>query len=79
MGIRESIYFGVVHICTFHIFKIFIFYLFIYFLTILAAYGGSQARDRIRATAAGLGHNHSNAGSEQHLRPIPQLTATPDP
>ena len=29
--------------------------------------------------AAGLGHSHSNVGSEQHLRPTPQLTATPDP
>ena len=43
------------------------------------AYGGSQARGRIRAVAAGLRHSHSNAGSEPHLQPIPQLTATPDP
>jgi len=28
------------------------------------AYGGSQARGLIRATAAGLCHSHSNAGSE---------------
>ena len=41
------------------------------------AYGGSQARGQIGATAAGL--CHSNTGSEPHLRPIPQLTATPDP
>ena len=39
-----------------------------------AAYGGSQARGRIRATAASLHHSHSNAGSEPHLRSIPQLT-----
>ena len=32
----------------------------------------------IRATAAGLHHSHSNAKSEQHLRPIPQLMAMPD-
>uniref|UniRef100_A0A8D0W5M5 Microfibril associated protein 2 n=1 Tax=Sus scrofa TaxID=9823 RepID=A0A8D0W5M5_PIG len=31
------------------------------------AYGGSQARGRIRAVAAGLRHNHSNSGSELHL------------
>ena len=30
--------------------------------------------DRIRVVAAG---SHSNAGSKPHLRPIPQLTATP--
>ena len=44
-----------------------------------AAYGGSQARGRTGATAAGLHHSHSNAGSEPHLQPIPQLTATTDP
>ena len=41
------------------------------------AYGGSQARSRIRAVAAGL--SHSNVGSEPCLRPTPQLTATLDP
>ena len=44
-----------------------------------AAYGSSQARDPMGATAAGLCHSHSNAGSELHVRPTPQLTATPDP
>ena len=43
-----------------------------------AAYGGSQARGQIRATAAGLYHSHSNAGSEPCLRPTPQLMATPN-
>ena len=43
------------------------------------AYGVSQARGQIRAAAAGLRHSHSNATSEPHLRPIPKLTATPDP
>ena len=34
------------------------------------AYGGSQARGLIRATAAGLPHSHSNAGSLAHwVRP----------
>ena len=32
-----------------------------------AAYGGSQARGRVGAIAAGLHHSHSNAGSELHL------------
>ena len=40
-----------------------------------AAYGGSQARGRIKAVAAGLHHSHSNARSEH----IPQLMATPYP
>ena len=43
------------------------------------AYGSSQARGRIGATAAGLHHSHSNARSELCLRVIPQLTATSDP
>ena len=44
-----------------------------------SAYGGSQARGPIGAVAIGLHHSHSNTGSEPHLRPIPQLTATADP
>ena len=32
-----------------------------------AAYGGCQARDQIRATAAGLHHSHSNTRSKLHL------------
>ena len=44
-----------------------------------AACGGSQARGLIAVVAAGLCHSHSNAKSEPHLRPIPQLTATLDP
>ena len=31
------------------------------------------------ATVTGLHHSHSNARSEPHLRPIPQLTAVRDP
>ena len=42
------------------------------------AYGGSQARGLIGAAATSLRQSHSNAGSEPHLRPTPQLTATPD-
>ena len=44
----------------------------------LTAYGGSQARDPIGATAARLCHSHSNARSEPRLRPTPQLTARLD-
>ena len=43
------------------------------------AYGSTQARGRIGAAAAGLHQNHSNVGSELHLRPTPQLIVTPDP
>ena len=43
------------------------------------AYGGSQARGRIGATAAGLHQSHSNTGSESCLQTTPQLTATLDP
>ena len=44
-----------------------------------AAHGGSQARGSIGTVAASLHHSHRNAGSEPHLQPTPQLTATPDP
>ena len=42
------------------------------------AYGGSQARGPVGAIAIGLHQSHSNAGSEPHLQPTPQLTATLD-
>ena len=42
------------------------------------AYGDSQARGQVRATAANLCHSCSNEGSEPRLRPTPQLTAMPD-
>ena len=51
----------------------FIFYFFKNFFFLFpftaasAAYGNSQARSQIRATAAGLCHIHSNAGSKPHL------------
>ena len=52
--------------------------LFCLFRAAPMAYGGSQARDPIGAIAAGLYHSRSNTRSEPRLRPIPQLTATPD-
>ena len=48
-------------------------------MAVPVAYGGSQARGRIGAAAPVLCHNHSNAGLEWCLQPIPQLTATLDP
>ena len=52
---------------------------FVFFRAAPAAYGSSQARGIIRATAAGLCHSHSNSGSEPCLRSTPQLTAMPHP
>ena len=57
----------------------FVFWSFVFFFRAASkAYGGSQARGLIGAVAASLDHSHSNAGSEPHLQPTPQLTATPD-
>ena len=56
------------------------FYLFIcLFRASPTAYGSSQARGRIGATAAGLRQSHSSARSEPRLQPTPQLAAMPDP
>ena len=57
----------------------FFFFFFGLFRASLVAYGGSQARGRFGAAAAGLHHSHSNTGSEPCLRPTPQLMAMPDP
>ena len=61
-----------------------VIFIFIYLFVCLfratpVAYGGFQARDRIRAIAAGLHCSHSNARSEPHLQPTPPLMAMPDP
>ena len=61
------------------VFSFFSFFVFCLFRAPPTAYGGSQARDPIRATAAGLHHSDSKAGSEPHLPPTPELMATPDP
>ena len=42
-------------------------------------YGGFQARGWNGATAAGLCHNHSNAGSRPYLQSTLPLMAMPDP
>ena len=49
------------------------------FRAALAAYGGSQTRGLIEATAASLYHSQSNTRSKPHLQPTPQLTEMPDP
>ena len=55
------------------------FFVFLPFLEPLpTAYGGSQARDLIRA-AAELWQRHSNTESEPGVKPTPQLMAIPDP
>ena len=55
------------------------FFFFLLFRIIPVAYGSSQARGWIGATAACLHHSHSNARSEPCLQPAPQFTETPDP
>ena len=54
------------------------FFLFV-FRTVPAAYGSSQARDRIGVTAASLCYSHRNMGSKLHLQPTPQFTTALDP
>ena len=64
--------------CCWCLYSIFFFFLsFSLFRATPMAYGSSQARGRIETVAAGLCHSHSNSGSSPHLRPTPQLTATP--
>ena len=53
--------------------------LFFFFLSFFRAAPMALARGPVGAATAGLCHSHSNAGSELHLRPTPQLTATLDP
>ena len=50
----------------------------VFFRAAPEAYGSSQARGRIRTTAASLHHSHSNSGSKPCLWPIPQFMAMPD-
>ena len=55
------------------------YFIFCFFRAAPMAYGGSRARGRIRAVAAGPHHSHSNVESEPRLQSTPQLTAIPDP
>ena len=56
-----------------------VIFIFLLFRAELMAYGDSQARGRIGATAASLHHSHRNVGSQLCLWPTPQLTAMLDP
>ena len=70
----------VLFVCLFcFCFLFFVFCLFAISWAAPAAYGGSQARGLIREVAASLCQSHSKAGSEPHLQPTPQLTATLGP
>ena len=64
-----------------HLFVVFcvcvLFFSCLFFRATPTAYGGSQARSLIGAFATSLHQSHSNARSELHPRPTPQLTATP--
>ena len=72
---KKNLYF------THLIFLGFLFFLCVFYLfsATPSAYGGSQARGQIGATASGLHHSYRNVGSKPHLRPTPHLTAMPDP
>ena len=71
------------HFLSFHWIASVCFILFYFFLFEDApvAYGSSQARGWIRATAVGLQQpqQYSTQGSKPHLQPTPQLAATLDP
>ena len=54
------------------------FFFFSLFRATPEAYGSSQARGQIGASAGGLHHSHNNTGSELRLQPTPQLRATLD-
>ena len=65
-----------------YLFIVFTQYLLIFFVSFVraapVAYRGFWARGRIRAIAASLTYSHNNTRSKLHLRPTPQLKATPD-
>ena len=52
---------------SFPFFFFFFFFFFVFVGLHPTAYGGSQVRGLIRATAASLYHSHSNTGSEPYL------------
>ena len=55
------------------------YFFFFLFRAEPVAYGSFEAWGWIGAATASLHHSHGSAGSEVHLQPAPQLTATPDP
>ena len=78
---RKKIIFFMVwtHQCIFQKNFFFFFWSVVFSRATPAAYGSSQARGWIGVVATSLHHSHSNEGSEPHLWPTPQLTATLDP
>ena len=68
-------------ICLLFSFNFIYLFIYVFFRATPAVHGGSQTRGLIGAIVAGHSHSHShsNTGSELHLRPTLQLTATPDP
>ena len=69
--LAKEIVFSLLYICF--------FFSFLLFRAKLSAYGGSQTRGQIIATADGLCHRHINAGSKPPLQPTPQPMVTLDP
>ena len=69
------------HIMNYNVLSIYYYVIFkiSYFCLFRAAYGGSQAKGRIRATAASLHHSHSNTRCKPVLWPMPQFMAMLDP
>ena len=59
--------------------KLTILFYFLLFRATHVAYGSVRAWGQIGAVVTGLRHSHSNTGSELHLQPTLQLTATRDP
>ena len=59
-------------------FFLFVCFCFFLFGALPEAYESFQARSQIRAAAVGPRHSHSNAASEPHLQPTPQLMAMLD-
>ena len=61
------------------LFFFFLFGRFTFSTAAPTAYGGSHPRGLIGAVATDLHQGHSNVGSQPHLWPTPERTATPDP
>ena len=61
------------------IFFLSFFFFFCFLRAAPVAYGSSQNRSQVRATAGSLHDSHSNARCEPCLRPTPHLMAMPDP
>ena len=62
--------------CKVGIFYFILFYFILfYFRAASVEYGCPWARGQIRDAAAGLHHNHNNAGSVLYLQPMPQLSS----